>query len=134
LTYQEKADFLRLYRDNSIRLHGLALEAERWRQIAMSTGANQEGVPARTPTAGRVANAAINAAAIVKEIESDIEAAHAERQQIKDIIQTAPRRKRQLLELHYINGMRAGDIANEYGKSEKWIRQMLRDAVNSLNF
>lgn len=133
MTYEQKADFLRLYTDNTVKLHGLALEVERWRQIAESTGANMDGMPRGAGTGGKVENAAVNAAAIVREIELEIEAAYAERQQVKEIIQTVPRRKRQILELHYINGMRPGDIANQYGKSEKWIRQMLRDAVNSLN-
>lgn len=134
MTYQEKVDFLRMYNDNSVRIYGLSQEAERWRQIATSIGASSDGLPHRTPAGGRIENAAAHAADIVREIELDIETARAEREQVKDIISTASRRQRNLLELHYINGVSPFNIANQYGKSEKWIRQMLKDAVNNLNF
>lgn len=132
MTYEEKVDFLRLYADNTIRLHGLALEAERWEQIAQSMSVNLDAMPKGSGNGGKMSNGAINAVAILSEIEADTEAARAEREQVKQVIQTAPRRKRQLLELHYINGMKPGDIANEYGKSEEWIRKSIRNAVNSL--
>ena len=132
MTYEEKANFLCLYRDNTTRLYGLAQEADRWRQIAMCTSSKGDGMPQGSHTGGKVANASINAADIVREIEQDIEAAHAERQQIREIIRTAPRRKRQLLELHYINGLHPAQIANQCGKSEEWIRKSLRNAVNAL--
>lgn len=134
MTYEEKVDFLRLYADNTIRLHGLALEAERWQQIAQSIGVNMDGMPKGSGSGDKMSNGAINAVEILKEIEASTEVARAEREQVRQIIQTAPRRKRQILELHYISGMRPGDIANQYGKSEKWIRQMLHDAVDSLRF
>ena len=134
MTYQEKVDFLRMYNDNSVRIYGLSQEAERWRQIATSIGASYDGLPHGTPSGGKIENAAAHAADIVREIESDIETARAEREQVKDIIITASRRQRNLLELHFINGVSPFEIANQYGKSEKWIRQMLKDAVNNLNF
>lgn len=133
MTYEEKADFLRLYADNTIRLHGLALEAERWQQIAQSIGVNMDGMPKGSGSGDKISNAAVNAVEILKEIEASTEAARAERAQVQQVIQTAPRRKRQLLELHYINGMSAAAIANEYGKSEKWIRKMLHEAVEVIN-
>lgn len=134
MTYQEKVDFLRMYNDNAFRIYGLSQEAERWRQIATSIGSSYDGLPHGTPSGGKIENAAAHAADIVRDIESDIETARAERDQVKDIISTASRRQRNLLELHYINGVSPFDIANQYGKSEKWIRQMLKDAVNRLNF
>lgn len=134
MTYEDKADFLKLYKDNTIKLVGLALEAERWTQIACSIGLNVSEGSRGSGGSDKLSNAATNAVAIIQEIEQSIEAARAEREQIVKVIQGAPRRKRQLLELCYINGMTAGEIAERYGKSEKWIRQMLRDAVEGLNF
>lgn len=132
MTYEDKADFLRLYRDNTVRLAGLALEAERWTQIACSIGLNVSEGSRGSGGSDKLSNAATNAVAIIQEIEQSIDAARAEREQIARIIQSAPRRRRQLLELYYINGMAAGEIADQYGKSEKWIRQMLHDAVDGL--
>ena len=107
MTYQEKVDFLRMYNDNSARSY------------------SSDGLPHGTPGGGRIENAAAQAADIVREIENDISVARAERDMVKDVIRTAPRRQRNLLELHYINGVSPFEIANQYGKSEKWIRQML---------
>lgn len=134
MTYREKDEILRQYRDDEIRLWGLVQEAERWEQIAMSTAMSSEPSSGGGVGGGRVQAAATNAADIVRDIRQDMDRVRAERQEIRGLVDTAQnRRQRLLLELRYINGLSVEDIANQIGKSPKWIRQSLQRAVDGLD-
>ena len=132
MTYQEKDKILRQYRDNAIRLRGLAQEAERWEQIAMSTAVSGEP-SSGGGNGGRVQAAATNAADILREIHQDMDGIRAERQAVRRMVDgVQSRRQKMLLELRYINGLTVDQIANEIGKSHKWTRESLRRAVDAL--
>ena len=134
MTYQEKDKILRQYRDNAIRLRGLAQEAERWEQIAMSTAVSGEPSGSGGANGGRVQTAATNAADIVQDIRRDMDGIRAERQEVRQLVDGVQnRRQKMLLELHYLNGLTVDQIANEIGKSHKWTRESLRRAVDALN-
>lgn len=134
MTYQEKVVMLESYQENTQRLQGLAEEAERWRQIATSTAINADGMPHGSTEGGKVQNAAINAADIVAEINKDIADVKSKRDLVKGIIATSGnRRHRLLLEQRYIYGLPVYEIANINGKSEKWTRESIKKAVNTLN-
>ena len=134
MTYQEKDQVLRQYRENAIRLRGLVQEAERWEQIAMSTAINGEPSSGGGNTGGRVQTAATNAADIVQDIRRDMDGIRAERQEVRQLVNGVQnRRQKMLLELRYINGLTVDQIANEIGKSHKWTRESLRRAVDALN-
>lgn len=134
MTYQEKDQVLRQYRENAIRLRGLVQEAERWEQIAMSTAISGEPYSGGGNTGGRVQTAATNAADIVQDIRRDMEGIRAERQEVRQVVDGVKnRRQKMLLELRYINGLSVEQIANEIGKSHKWTRESLRRAVDALN-
>lgn len=133
MTYQEKDKILRQYRDNAIRLRGLAQEAERWEQIAMSTAVSGEP-SSGGGNGGRVQAAATNAADILREIHQDMDGIRAERQEVRQLVDGVQnRRQKMILELRYINGLTVDQIANEIGKSHKWTRESLRRAVDALN-
>ena len=134
MTYREKDEILRQYRDDEIRLWGLVQEAERWEQIAMSAAMSPEPSSGGGVGGGRVQAAATNAADIVRDIRQDMDRVRAERQEIRGLVDTTQnRRQRLLLELRYINGLSVEDIANQIGKSPKWIRQSLQRAVDGLD-
>ena len=133
MTYQEKDKILRQYRDNAIRLRGLAQEADRWEQIAMSTAVSGEP-SSGGGNGGRVQAAATNAADILREIHQDMDGIREERQAVRRMVDGVQnRRQKMLLELRYINGLTVDQIANEIGKSHKWTRESLRRAVDALN-
>lgn len=133
MTYENKIELLESYREHTMRLYGLAQEAEQWRQIAESTSANNDGMPKGSETGKKVQNAAIKAADIVAIINKEIEEAKTKREAVKELIKTSPNpRYRLLLEMHYINGLSVADISRQNDKGEKWIREMLKKAVNSI--
>lgn len=132
MTYKEKDAFLRQYREKCIEISGLIREREKWETIAMSTAAGTE--PGGGSGSGRVQGAAVNAADIMTEIDNDIAAAAARREEVRRVVDAHPaRRQRLMLGLRYINGLSVEDVANEIGKSVKWTRQSLQAAVNALN-
>ena len=134
MTYREKDQLLRQYREDAIRLRGLVQEAERWEQIAMSTAISGEPSSGGGNTGGRVQTAATNAADIVQDIRRDMDGIRAERQEVRRLVDSVRnRRQKMLLELRYINGFSVDQIANEIGKSYKWTRESLRRAVDALN-
>lgn len=132
MTYQEKDRLLRQYRENAIRLRGLAQEAERWEQIAMSTAVSGEP-SSGTGTGGRVQTAATKAADIVQDIRNEMQGIRSERRELRKIVnRSGSRRQKMLLELRYINGLTVEQVANEIGKTTKWTRESLRRAVDAL--
>lgn len=133
MTYENKIELLESYREHTMHLYGLAQEAEQWRSIAESTASNNDGMPRGSDTGQKVQNAAIKAADIVAQINSEIEDAKIKREAVRDFIKTSPNpRYRLLLEMHYINGLSVADISRQNDKGEKWIREMLKKAVNSI--
>jgi DNA-directed RNA polymerase specialized sigma24 family protein len=133
MTYENKIDLLESYREHTMHLYGLAQEAEQWRSIAKSTATNSDGMPRGSDTGQKVQNAAIKAADIVAQINSEIEDAKIKREAVREFIKTSLNpRYRLLLEMHYINGLSVADIAAQNDKGEKWIREMLKKAVNAI--
>lgn len=133
MTYKEKDIYLKQYVEDGQRLYGLSQEIKKWREI----GANMapSGVPAngQSGSGGKVQTSAVNITDLVMEIERDIAGVAKEREEIKQTIKMARNRREELiLNLRYINGLSVFDIANQIGKSEKWTREMLNKAVNSL--
>ena len=133
MTYENKIELLESYREHTMHLYGLAQEAEQWRSIAESTASNNDGMPKGSETGQKVQNAAIKAADIVALINREIEEVKTKREAVKDLINTVNNpRYRLLLEMHYINGLSVADIAAQNDKGEKWIREMLKKAVNAI--
>lgn len=133
MTYQEKDRILRQYRENTVRIRGLAQEAERWEQIAMSTAISGEPSSGGGNAGGRVQAAATNAAAIVQDIRKDMDRVRAERQEVRRLVDGVQnRRQKMLLELRYINGLTVEQVANQIDKSVEWTRESLKKAVEEL--
>jgi DNA-directed RNA polymerase specialized sigma24 family protein len=83
----------------------------------------------------KVQNSAVKAADLVAIINKEIAEAEAKRELVKKMIEEIQnQRHRLLMELHYINGLSIAEIAVKYDKSEKWIRESVKNAVNTLKF
>lgn len=133
MKYKEKDAYLKRYIENSQRLYGLSLEIRKWRQIGASTAPSGEPNSGQSGSGGKVQTSAVNAADLVLQIEQDIAEVAEERREIKRIIKTTKsRRDELLLNLRYINGLSVEAVANQIGKSDKWTREMIKKAVNSL--
>jgi RNA polymerase sigma factor (sigma-70 family) len=135
MTYQEKIDFLESYQLETLRIYGLAKEAQEWRDIAASTATNNSGMPGGGEISRKVQNNAVKAADLVAIINKEIEEAEAKRELVKKMLEEIQnQRHRLLMELHYINGLSIAEIAVKFDKSEKWIRESIKNAVNTLKF
>lgn len=133
MTYEEKRNFLSLYKDNTLRIQGLTHELEKWEQIAQSIGVKLDDMPKGSGTGDKVSNAASNAVDIINTIKSEIEVAKAERERVREVINGQKYRQRLLLEYRYINGLKVSEIAEIIGKSDKWVGEMLRNIVAKLD-
>lgn len=134
MKYKEKDAYLKRYTEDSQRLYGLSQEIKKWRQIGASMAPSGAPASGQSGSGGKIQTSAVNVADLVMEIEQDIAGVVKEREEIKQAIKTAQNRREGLiLNLRYINGLSVFDIANQIGKSEKWTREMLKKAVNSLN-
>jgi DNA-directed RNA polymerase specialized sigma24 family protein len=133
MTYQEKVDFLETYQEYTLKLYGLTREAQMWREIAAGTSSNNDGMPGSHAVSKKVQDATVRAADLVNIINKEIETAKAKREAVRELIKTVPNtRYRLLMEMHYINGLSVADISRKNDKGEKWIREMLKKAVNSI--
>lgn len=135
MTYQEKVGFLESYQLETLRIYGLAKEAQRWREIATCTASNNDGMPGSGEISRKVQNSAVKAADLVAIINKEIAEAEAKRELVKKMIEEIQnQRHRLLMELHYINGLSIAEIAVKFDKSEKWIRESIKNAINTLKF
>ena len=90
-------------------------------------------MPGTNTVSKKVESAAVKAADLVVEINKEIETVKMKREAVRNIIRTVPNaRYRFILELRYINGLKPEEIAVKNGKSDKWIREILRNAINSV--
>lgn len=135
MTYEEKVSFLESYQLETLHIYGLAREAQQWREIAACTASNNDGMPGSGEISRKVQNSAVKAADLVAIINKEIAVAEAKRELVKNMIEGIQnQRHRLLMELHYINGLSIAKIAVKYDKSEKWIRESIKNAVNTLKF
>lgn len=132
MTYEEKRDFLSLYKDNTLRIQGLSYELEKWEGIAQSIGVKLDDMPKGSGPSDKISTAASNAVDIINTIKAEIEVAKAERERVREVIDRQKYRQRLLLEYRYINGYKVSEIAEIIGKSEKWVGEMLRSIVVKL--
>ena len=132
MTYEEKRNFLSLYKDNTLRIQGLSYELEKWEQIAKSIGVKLDDMPKGSGTGDKVSNAATNAADIINTIKAEIEVAKAERERVREVINRQKYRQRLLLEYRFINCYSIAEIADMIEKTEEWTRKLIRNIVNKL--
>ena len=131
-----KREYLRSYQQLQNRIIGLTHEIEKWKTIGEKvnnaircSGGSSSG------NNSKVENSAVNTSDIITEIQMEINRALQQRDAILITIREKSRkmRHRELLEMHYINGMSTSKIAKILKKEEKTVQNAISKAVNELD-
>lgn len=135
MTYREKKIFLESYQVSQRKIKGLQREIEQWETIA--TGITQKLSATATHTNGttsKIENCAVKISEIERNIANELNIAKINREQVKTAIDNVKDvRKREILELKYINGLSVHRIAIDYDKADDNIYKMLRTAIKTMD-
>ena len=136
MTIKEKREFLSEYRNIQGRIAGLTNEITKWKTIGekVNSAMSATGVMGGDNTS-KVERSAVNTSDIIRDIQKEIDAALEQRRAIIDAVQTKCKRMRyrEVLEMHFINGMSIQKMARTYGKEDKTISNMITVAIKELN-
>lgn len=134
MTVQEKRTYLGEYQALQKHIAGLTHELEKWNTLgckvnnAMGNGGSGSNVKS-----SKVEVSAVNVVDIIKDIQKDIDDALEKRENIKKAICTSKKlRHREILQLHFVNGMSVSAIASEYKKEDKTIANSITAALKEL--
>ena len=136
MTNQEKRDYLMHYQNLQNRIIGLTHEIEKWESIAskVNSAINGSGVSSGD-NSSKVERGAVNVADIINSIQTEINSAKDVREEILNTIRTKCRvmRYREVLEMHFINGMSVYSIAKVLKKEEKSVHKIINAALKELD-
>lgn len=131
-----KREYLRSYQQLQNRIIGLTHEIEKWKTIGEKVNSAISGAGVcSSGNNSKVENSAVNTSDIITEIQMEINSALQQRDAILNTIRWKSRkmRHRELLEMHYINGMSTSKIAKILKKEEKTVQNAISKAVNELD-
>lgn len=136
MTNQEKRDYLMHYQNLQNRIIGLTHEIEKWESIAskVNSAINGSGVSSGD-NSSKVERGAVNVADIINSIQTEINSAKDVREEILTTIRTKCRvmRYREVLEMHFINGMSVYNIAKALKKEDKSVHKIINAALKELD-
>lgn len=136
MNIKEKREFLSEYRNIQGRIAGLTNEITKWKTIGekVNSAMSATGVMGGDNTS-KVERSAVNTSDIIRDIQKEIDAALEQRRAIIEAIQTKCKRMRyrEVLKMHFINGMSIQKMARTYGKEDKTISNMITVAIKELN-
>lgn len=131
---KQKRAYLKSYQSLQNRIVGLTNELEKWKTLgekvnnAMGTGGGS-GNPS-----SKVEKSAVNATDILKKIQVEINTAEDQRQTVLDAISKGKKlRQREILRMHFVNGMSVAKIARRLGKEEKTVSNAITNALRDLD-
>lgn len=128
-----KKAWLREYRLSMERARSLSEELRRWKDIAEKATQSFDPVPTGGGVSDRVGNAAAMIADIEREIEQEIAfAKDARKERVRAINAVQNPRYRMVLRMYYIAGMSFYKISCVLGKSERNIQDIHRKAVEQI--
>lgn len=132
---KQKRVYLKSYQNIQNRIVGLTHELEKWKTLgekvnnAMGTGGGSG-----KPSNSKVEKSAVNTTDILKKIQFEINAAENERQNVLDAISKGKKlRQREILQMHFVNGMSVSKIARRLGKEEKTVSNAITNALRDLD-
>ena len=111
-------------------------EIDKWKNIEEKLNSAISGAGGcSSGNNSKVENSAVNTSDILKEIQIEINSALQQRDAILNTIRgkSLKMRHRELLEMHYINGMSTAKIAKILKKEEKTVQNAISKAVNELD-
>lgn len=135
MTYNEKIIFLNSYQSTIRALKGLSVEYEKYLDIGSRISQQISAAPCGVGSGDKTGRAGIGMAEIKRQIEMEAKTAFELRQNVKAVIESRCSRARysEILTLKYINGMTDREIADEYRKDTRTVKNALKAAVESLD-
>ena len=131
MTYNEKKRFLEGYLYSVRRIKGLQNELEMWATIA--TGITQKLKPIMVQggsNSNKIEDCAIRIAEIEDNITKEIEKSISEKARVESAIMTIKdTRRRELVAMHYINGVPIKKIAQDHDKDINNMYRTIRKTV-----
>ena len=136
MTNKEKRDYLMHYQNLQNRIIGLTHEIEKWESIASKVNSAINGSCVSSgDNSSKVERGAVNVADIINSIQTEINSAKYVRDEILNTIRTKCRvmRYREVLEMHFINGMSVYSIAKALKKEDKSVHKIINAALKELD-
>lgn len=133
---KEKREYLREYQRVQSRIIGLTYEIEKWQSIGEKVNSAMSGAGAvGGNNSSKVENSAVNTTDILKVIQLEINSAKQQRDAILNTIRNKCKRMRhrEILEMHFINGMSVSKIAKTLKKEEKTVANAITVALKELD-
>lgn len=135
MTYNEKKRFLESYINSMRRIRGLQNELEEW--ITTATNITQKLKPVMVQngfSSSKIENSAIKIAELEEEIDKEIELAMQKRDMVKETIsKIRDIRRREIVEMRYVNCMSVRKISREIGKDGTNVYKMLQRSIKALD-
>jgi len=135
MTYNEKKRFLEGYTYSVRRIKGLQNELEMWATIA--TGITQKIKPIMVQggnNSNKIEDCAIRIAEIEDKITREIEDSIAQKAKVESAIMTIKdTRRRELIQLRYINNVPIKKIAVDYDKDVNNVYRTIRKTIGSMD-
>ena len=131
MTYNEKKRFLESYTVSIRKIKGLQRELEEWQTIGTNITQKLKPIMVQNGlTNSKIEDCAIRIANIEDQIISEIEKAEDNKNSIEQALTLIrDSRRRELLQLRYINNIPVKTIAIDYDKPEDNIYKMIRTAI-----
>lgn len=130
--YENKKRYLQQYRDLYSRVVGLTNEMQNWDDLALRINQRYDAAGGTGSNQGsRIETGAISANDVRKVIAQELTEAKRIRSEVAETIRAVKKDyHRQVLELHYINGLPLWRVAKILRKSEDTIKYIHKTAVN----
>lgn len=134
MTYNEKKRFLESYITCIRRIKGLQRELEEWQTIGTNITQKLKPIIVQSGmNSSKTEDCAIKIANIEDQIISEISQAEDNKQSIECAISLVrDTRRRELLQLRYVNNISVRKLAIDYNKPEDNIYKMIRTAIKSM--
>lgn len=133
---KEKREYLGEYQRIQNHIAGLTHEIEKWKSIGdkVNSAMDASGIHAGG-NSSKVENSAVNTADILRDIQNDVNRAKKQRDDIITIIneKSSKMRHRELLTMHFVNGMSVSKIAKQLKKEDKTVANAITVALKELD-
>ena len=136
MTEKEKRKYLEEYQSLQRAIIGFTSELEKWKSIGGKVNSVMDATGVRSGgNVSKVERSAVNTSDILRDIQNDINKAQKHRGDIVATIneKSAKMRHRELLTLHFVNGMSVRQIAKLYSKEDKTVSNAISVAIRELD-
>lgn len=133
---KEKRAYLSSYKHTQNRIYALIHEIEKWKGIGERVNSAMSATgPGSGGNSSKVEQSAVNISDILHDIQTEINTAKQQRQDIINVLNTksGKKRYRELLTMHFINGMSIYQIAKQLKKEEKTVANAITTALKELD-